>query len=87
MSGPWTESTPWPGSWPFGDPTIVLDLRELRAEVSEDDDGLVLVLTDGDTYVELFGHGGDAEQAAQGADRLAEAAQALATKLRWQDVA
>jgi hypothetical protein len=70
----------------FSDPTIVLDLRGLRATVCEDDDsGPILELTDGDTHIELVGGGGgDAEQAAQGADRLATAAQALAVALRWQ---
>lgn len=88
MSGSWTEGHPGPTWHLFGDPTIVLDLRGLRATVTEDDDyGVVLVLTDGDTYVELVGRaGGEAEQAAQGADRLAEAAHALAAKLRWQGV-
>lgn len=63
--------------------SAVLDLRSARAWVAESDGGPVLMLSDGDTQVELScGLVGRTHLAAQGAERVATSALQLAAMVR-----
>jgi hypothetical protein len=68
-------------------PIVTLDLRAIRAVITEDEGDPILLVDDGDVQIE-FGSGlcGSWEQAILGAERIASAAEQFAAALRHQHV-
>lgn len=64
-------------------PIVTLDLRAIRAVITEDEGDPILLIDDGDVQIE-FGSGlcGTWEQAILGAERVATAAEQFAATLR-----
>lgn len=68
-------------------PIVTLDLRAIRTVITEDEGDPILLVDDGDVQIE-FGSGlcGTWEQAIQGAERIAAAAEQFAATLRHQHI-
>jgi len=69
-------------------PVVSLDLRAIRAVITEDEGDLILLIDDGDVQIELTtGMNGTWEQAIIGAQRVASVSLEFAAQLRRRPVA
>jgi hypothetical protein len=68
-------------------PIVSLDLRAIRAKITEDDGDLLLLIDDGDVQIEFTsGMNGSWEHAIIGAQRVASASLEFAAMLRRRPV-